>query len=224
MTTETTDPGQQPNPGETAVDPAASAEAVQTQEAATAEGKGEGQAAAAGDKPTDDGPKDEAQQGAPEAYTEFTVPEGYKLEGERLEQTQALFKELGLSQDKAQKLIERYCSVDTENAANLAAASEAARAQQIDAWGQQAKAELGDKYESTVASARLAVQTFGDEAATEAFDTLGWGNHPALIRLLGKAGAMLGENPMETGKQGGHTAERSAAEVLFDHPTSKHAR
>ena len=99
--------------------PAASAEAVQTKEAATAEGKGEGQAAAAGDKPTDDGPKDEAQQGAPEAYTEFTVPEGYKLEGERLEQTQALFKELGLSQDKAQKLVDKFCELSGTDSSAL---------------------------------------------------------------------------------------------------------
>lgn len=224
MTTENTDPGQQPNPGEAAENPAASAEAAKPTEAATTEGEGEGQAAAAAETTEGDGPKEGEQQGAPEAYTEFTVPEGYTLDGERLEQTQALFKELGLSQDKAQKLIDRYCSIDTENAANLTKAAEAARAQQIDAWGQQAKTELGDKYDATVAHARLAVQTLGDEAAIEAFDTLGWGNHPALIRMLGKAGELLGEGSMEIGKQGGEAPARHAADVLFDHPTSKHAR
>lgn len=223
MSAENTDPGQQPNPGEAVTDPAASAEAAKPTEAGAAEGEGEGQPAATEGEGAGEGQGKPVQEGAPEAY-EFTVPEGYTLDGERLEQTQTLFKELGLTQEAAQKLIDRYCQVDTENTTNLTTATEAARAQQIEAWGQQAKAELGDKYESTVTQARLAVQTFGDEAATEAFDTLGWGNHPALIRMLGKAGALLGEGSMETGKQGGHQAPRDAAEVLFDHPTSNHAR
>lgn len=52
---------------------------------------------------SDDG-KDKG--GAPEAYAEFKLPEGVKVDAERLEAALPLFKEMNLTQEQAQKLVE----------------------------------------------------------------------------------------------------------------------
>jgi len=44
--------------------------------------------------------------GAPETYAEFKAPEGYTLSAEIVAEATPIFKELGLSQDAAQKLID----------------------------------------------------------------------------------------------------------------------
>src|SRR6266403_5217690 len=51
-------------------------------------------------------PKPEPTPGAPETYTDFTLPEGVKLEGETLKSAQELFKALNLPQDGAQRLVD----------------------------------------------------------------------------------------------------------------------
>src|SRR5258706_11787563 len=53
-------------------------------------------------------PKPEAPAGAPEAYTDFTLPEGVKLEGETLKAATELFRELGLPQANAQRLVDLH--------------------------------------------------------------------------------------------------------------------
>src|SRR5258705_2966875 len=55
-------------------------------------------------------PKPEAPAGAPEAYSDFTLPEGVKLEGETLKAATDLFKELGLPQANAQRIVDFHLS------------------------------------------------------------------------------------------------------------------
>ena len=48
-------------------------------------------------------------EGAPETYADFTVPEGSTVSKEVIgESATPLFRELGLSQDQAQKLVDFY--------------------------------------------------------------------------------------------------------------------
>jgi hypothetical protein len=46
--------------------------------------------------------------GAPEAYTPWTLPQGYELDASIAEKANPIFKELGLSQEQAQKLVSFY--------------------------------------------------------------------------------------------------------------------
>ncbi len=165
--------------------------------------KPEGEGTKEGTKPEDQG----KPEGAPEAYAAFTLPEGFALEGERLEGAQALFKDLGLSQDKAQKLVDKFCELSGTDASALGQAFEANRLAQIETWGTQAKEQLGAKYDETVGLARTAVQHVNDPELTEAFNTLGWGNHPALIRAFAKFGEMARESKVDGA--GGDTATGS---------------
>src|SRR5437879_843733 len=65
-------------------------------------------------EPTSTPPKDPAKPAdaakAPEAYTDFTAPEGYTLDAKTIDAVMPIFKELGLTQDQAQKLVTFHAS------------------------------------------------------------------------------------------------------------------
>jgi hypothetical protein len=52
--------------------------------------------------------KPEPKPGAPEAYADFKLPEGVELKAPTLEKATATFKELGLSQEAAQKIVDLH--------------------------------------------------------------------------------------------------------------------
>jgi hypothetical protein len=77
---------------------------------ASALGNGEGLAASAADgtpkEPTSKDNKPPA--GAPEKYEAWTVPEGYELDAGLVEEASPIFKDLGLTQEQSQKLVDFY--------------------------------------------------------------------------------------------------------------------
>lgn len=237
MNTDTeTNAGQQPNPG--AVDGASTTEAAKPNEqpataSAVVEGQGDG-----GDKPggdagnqgdatkpdgeggTGDGQKDTDEApvltGAPEAYADYTLPEGFVLDGERKEAAESFFREANMSQAGAQRAIDMFTKLVSEDAAVQQQAMEAAVAQQRDDWAKQAKTELGDKYEATVAYARTAVQSLQNPALITAFDELGWGNHPELLKAFGQFGQMMRDSPVDgIGSSGGAKPKEHAWNRMY---------
>jgi hypothetical protein len=48
--------------------------------------------------------------GAPEKYEAWKVPEGYELDAKLVEQASPIFKELGLTQEQSQKLVDFYAT------------------------------------------------------------------------------------------------------------------
>ena len=220
MNTENTDNGQQPNPGDVAASGTADTakpEGVASTETQPAEGQGEGtqDAAATEADKAGDGSTEAVAEGAPEAYADFEVPEGYTLDGPRLEQAQALFKEANLPQAAAQKLVSAYCQMDAENGSIREKALTDAREQQRETWGVQARTELGDQYDRTVSMATTAVQAVNDPALTEAFNAEGWGNHPALIKAFAFFGKSLRDSDMDTGNQGTTSQPMSIEERMY---------
>ena len=79
----------------------------------------------------------------------------------------------------------------------------AAVAQQRDEWGKQAKAELGDQYDAEVKFATTAVHALQNPKLVEAFDNLGWGNHPELIKAFAMFGKMMRDSPVDGIGNGG---------------------
>lgn len=137
------------------------------------------------------------QQGAPEQYEAFKVAEGFKLEGERLASAQTLFKELNLTQPQAQRLVDEFTKLAGEDGSAIATALEQQRVQQVEQWGQDTKAELGDKYDETTGLARTAVQAVNDPELTKAFNDLGWGNHPRLVKAFAFFGQFLRDSKVD---------------------------
>lgn len=143
-------------------------------------------------KPDDGKPKVEPQ-GAPEAYASFKLPEGMELDSEVLGEFTAFAKELNLSQDKAQKIVDFQAKL----AAKQADEYQAAALKQGQEWASQVKndPELGgDNYEKSVASAVKVIQSFGDDGLRDLLNNTGLGNHPALFKFCHRVSQAMSED------------------------------
>lgn len=170
-----------------------------------------------GDKPkSDEGDK---PQGAPEKY-EFTMPEGVELDTALLEKAEPVLRELNLTNDQANKL----ATLIAEQRVSEAQRSSDAYAQQVEDWGKSARDDKefgGAAFEQSVAQAQKAIGQFGTpELKTLLAD--GLGNHPELIRFCVRVGKAIGEDGGVDGSKA--ATPKSAASVLFDHPSSQPKR
>lgn len=167
-------------------------------------------------KESGDGQDDDADAGPPEAYADFELPEGFALEGERKEATLALFRDLGLSQVRAQKAIDHFIKTVGEDEATRAAAYEAAVTQQRETWATEAKAELGEKYDAELGFAKTAVNALNSPKLSEAFNETGWGNHPELIKAFAFFGKMMRDSGSEVGDSGATEGAKKPWEKMYD--------
>ncbi|MEX2991180.1 peptidase [Serratia fonticola] len=143
----------------------------------------------------------------PEKY-EFKAPEGVEqLDPQALAVFEPIAKELGLSQEQAQKLVDIYPQIQQQQAE--------AWSKQVTDWGDQVKADKeigGDKLTASVGQAQRALDQFGTPALREYLESSGLGNHPELVRAFAKVGKMMSEDKIIMPNQGG---QRSAADVLY---------
>lgn len=168
---------------------------------------------------------DEKPAGAPEAYTDFALPEGATVDPERMAAFQGLAKELNLSQEGAQKLVDAHVA----EMRVAAAKPYQAWADQQTEWQGVAKAdpEIGgsDANFAKTKRAAAAFLTPGDtnpyiktaaEAAEfrQALELTGMSNNPAMIRIARRAGlALMEAGPVAPGQQAG--GKKSAAEIMY---------
>jgi hypothetical protein len=181
-------------------DTASTVEKESTEDKGTADVEGEAPAA---DKADDGAETDDTKDSSLEAYADFTLPEGMTLNEGLLDQAAPLFKELGLNQEQAQKLVDFQ-----------AQQVEASQQGQMDSfnqlksdWVDQAKADPeigGDKFDETVGVAKEAIAKFGNEGLSKLLNDFGMGNHPEVIRFMAKVGRLTKEdNPDDSGNPAG---------------------
>jgi hypothetical protein len=162
---------------------------------------------AATDKPAADKP-----QGAPEKY-EFKYPEGYQVDEASLGEYSTAFKELGLTNEQAQRLVD----MDAKRSASSSEAAIAAQKQQVETWVGELKSDPefgGAKFEANVGIANKALAAFGSPELTQFFKETGLGNHPLLVKAFHKAGTQLGEGSIHK-TTSDQPAERSIAERMY---------
>ncbi|HBX8038513.1 TPA: peptidase [Klebsiella pneumoniae] len=200
------DGGAAPAPSEP-VAPAADAPA--TVEPAKPEGDKQ-QPGAEGDKPQDDKPadgekpkdkpaeeKEQKQEGAPEKY-EFKTGEGVELDTEALKDFEPVARELNLTNEQAQKLVDAYPKILAGVQQRQAEAWQA----QTEQWTADVKADKeigGDKLTANLSAAQRALEQFGDQELKEYLDSTGLGNHPALVKAFIKVGKAMSEDKVVTG-------------------------
>lgn len=210
---------QQSNPdaGTDVATDAAKSDGEQGTDPGESKGQGEGGKGEDGEgKESGDGQDDDTDAGPPEAYADFNLPEGFTLDGERKEATLTLFRDLGLSQDRAQKAIDHFIKTVGEDEATRAAAYEAAVAKQREDWATEAKAQLGDKYDAELGFAKTAVNALNDTKLMETFNETGWGNHPDLIKAFAFFGKMMRDSGSEVGSQGAEPEKKNPWDVMYD--------
>lgn len=179
-----------------------------------------------GDPPAGDPPAPPAVEAPPAAPVvpekyELALPKDSTLDPAVLERTAATARELGLSQEHAQKTLD---FVTAEVAAREAALLEDykpggkirdANVQRYEADAL-ADVEIGGSPEKLTASVDLAEKflgTYGSEGMHNFLDVTGLGSHPELIRMFAKAAKDMGEGTFVSGAPTG--TAKSAAEVLY---------
>ncbi len=159
------------------------------------------------DKPDD---KEQKQEGAPEKY-EFQAGEGVELDAEALKDFEPVARELNLTNEQAQKLVDAYPKILAGVQQRQADAWQA----QTEEWAATVKADKeigGDKLTANLGVAQRALDTFGTPELKEYLNGTGLGNHPELVKAFVKVGKAMSEDGVVTGKESG---QRSAAEVLY---------
>ena len=122
-------------------------------------------------------------------YT-VTAPEGVVIDGETSAAFSALSKELALSQEQSQKIVDRIAPMI---AGQQAKARDAALAE----WETAAKSDPeygGDRLNESLGVAKKALNQLGTSGLRELLNSTGLGSHPEIIRLLYKAGKALSED------------------------------
>jgi len=151
-------------------------------------------------------------QGAPDDYADFKLADGAELDAEVLTSFKGIAKELGISQEAAQKLLDLQGQLDSKRMQAL----EAAQAEQSQRWADAVKADKelgGENYDKTVETAIKAVEKFGSPELRSLLNETGIGNHPELVKFCHRIGKALSEDSLVMGgdqKPGARTAD-----VLF---------
>ncbi|EPV6100128.1 peptidase [Escherichia coli] len=161
------------------------------------------------DKPKDE--KDKKPEGAPEKY-EFKPAEGQELDSAALEQFEPIARELNLSNEQAQKMVDLY---GTKILPMVQQQQAEAWQKTTEQWAADVKADKeigGANLTSNISVAQRALDTFGSPELKEYLTASGLGNHPELVKAFVKVGKAMSEDGMVTGKEAG---QRSAAEVLY---------
>ncbi|QMR74650.1 peptidase [Enterobacter sp. RHBSTW-00175] len=204
---------EQPADGGAAPAPSApAAPAAEVPEPAGEPAKQEGdkpQPGAEGDKPQEDKPadgdkpaekpgdKEQKQEGAPEKY-EFQAGEGVELDTEALKDFEPVARDLNLTNEQAQKLVDAYPKILAGVQQRQAEAWQA----QTEQWAADVKADKeigGDKLTANLSAAQRALEQFGDPELKEYLDSTGLGNHPALVKAFIKVGKAMSEDKVVTG-------------------------
>lgn len=165
-----------------------------------------------GDKPvTEEKPATETKlEGAPEKY-DFKAPEGKEYDSAVLDTFSEAAKEANLTQDAAQKLLEK-----------VAPALASRTQEQIEAlttgWIDSTKADKeigGDKLPENLGFAKKALDTFGTPELRKLLEDTKLGNHPEMIRAFVRAGKAISEDTFVSGSPN-NKGNVNPADVLYD--------
>lgn len=176
-------------------------------------------------------------EGPPEKY-EFKAPEGYELDSKVIEQASALFKESGLTQAQASKLVDLYSGeMQKHSQASLQSVKDMRAG-----WVTEAKAlpnigtELGPKglvvtQKSRALDSLVSTGAITPKVASEfnkALDLTGAGDHPAVIQVMhaltahfAEGTAVKGGGPSRFGQSQPGSERRSAADEIYPNLAAK---
>lgn len=205
-----------PNEGQPASQPAESLltegqPAPGGEQSATTQQATEGQAQPAADQGGDAGKTDGEQakpEGAPETY-EFKAPEGAAFDDHVIGQFSEVAKELNLSQEAAQKVLDKIAPALAEKQSRMI---ESVRTE----WAESARADKefgGQKLSENLAVAQKALNQFGTPELRALLNESGLGNHPEIIRAFYRAGKAISEDGFVPG--GRSAAPADPAKRMF---------
>ncbi len=152
-------------------------------------------------------------KGAPEKYEEFKTPENTKLDPAIMDTFSTKARELNLTQDKAQALLDWYAK---EILPNSAAQQQEQWSNTLSAWKDASKSDKefgGDKFDANIALAQRALNTFATPELGKYVVDSGLGNHPEFIRLMVRVGQSMSEDKFIKSNSSAPSGEKTELDV-----------
>lgn len=163
--------------------------------------------------------KVDAEKPKEEVKYDLKIPEGSTLTKEAVDEIASFAKEQGLSQEAAQKLVERQHSVVDQFKENQLQQFE----QKREEWWKEIESDKelgGDNFKQTAEYSKRALDKFAPDTLKKFLAESPYGNHPDLVRLFANIGkAMDGDKLVVSGAQSSNT--RSPIDVMYDNSENK---
>lgn len=160
----------------------------------------------------DDKPRETGD--VPEKY-ELTLPEDMELDADALELFSPIFKELGLSNENAQKLVEVYAPLVKDQNERFAERAKGEFKTMVDGWKTDTMKELGADAKSKLATANKAIDRVGSPELREVLDQTGLGNNKAFVTMMAKVGEVLGEDGFVEGNDNPPLSPDAALKKMY---------
>ena len=148
--------------------------------------------------------KAEVKQELPEKY-DLKLPEDLMFSADEVLMVEKEARELGLNQEKAQKLLEAR----NEDRVKYKEGQTKVFTDAVKAWAealpsdQEIAGKDGTEYAANIARAKQALDKFGSPKLKQELDKTGLGNHPELVRLFVRIGKAMKEDSFHTGSSTG---------------------
>ena len=187
-----------------------------------------GQTPASGEpgSPTPQTPPAEPRAKAPDSYQPFTLPAEMPAENpqvkEALAEASGIFKELGLTQEQGQRLIDLHAKHWLGGMLNQQELFEQELDRRVAQWGEQTKAHPefgGTRLGESLASVRRAIAHLGGEKLAHALDKeTGLINHPEVFAAFARAGKLFAEGQFVGGSPAGASPNSPSAMAARVYP------
>lgn len=172
------------------------------------------------ESPAAEGGEEAATAGAPEAYADFTLPEGEVLDEAAAPMVQALFKKLDLPQDKAQEVMDALLEIDKARQPTPEQ-QEAFLEERIsrlnESWGNECRnlPEIGGaNFDASLKTASSVMVKFGTPELRQYLNKSALGSHPEFFKFIHAIGSAMSQDTLEHGGAASK-GPRSAEEVLW---------
>lgn len=139
--------------------------------------------------------------------TEFSIPEGMKIDEKRMSSFKNIAKELGLTKEQAQKLVD----MDAESIRNSDKAFNDMKA----SWKADTMKMLGENAEQKLGEAAAAFKRFGDEEFVKLMQDTGLENHPAVVRVFRSIGSKISVDKTVSATSDGVNSSMTLSESLY---------
>lgn len=164
--------------------------------------------------------KPEEVPGAPEAYEPFTLPEGVAIDEAVMPDVHALFKELGLPQDKAGEVLGKLLAIQ-EKLNGTPEQQQEAMHQQVSelnaGLAEQCKALPGiggENFNQSLETASKVMLAFGTPELRDLVTYTAVGSHPEFFKFIHAIGSKMSPDVFEHGGESAKTSQRPA-DVMF---------
>jgi len=151
-------------------------------------------------------------------YTDFTMPEGQKMDDSVLGEFRGLAKDMGLTQENAQKLVDLGFKLAGSNTEALQGSQQETWTKQRETWVNELKNDKefgGENFNANIEQAKLALRRFGDDSIRGFLESTGFGDHAGLVKMFAKIARETGEMATVDGVPRAGADSRSFADVMY---------